>query len=73
MILTPWVGFISPIPSRYSLWSVVIAAATTATIAFPWRDRGWRFVLLTPFALFFPAMIASDLLAHLLFNGCVLY
>lgn len=73
MMLSPWVFFLRPAGSPIVLALPLLVGAGAMLLLYrDWRDL-WLLYLLAPVALYFPAMIVSDTLAHTLFNGCVLY
>jgi hypothetical protein len=73
LVLASWIGFLSPMRTRdASVTTLAFGAIVPALLLYGWRSRISGAVLL-PVILFVPAMFLSDLLAHNLFNGCVLY
>ncbi len=73
MIISPWIFFLWPVQTpSVLLLPLLVGGAVAALVYQDWRDT-WVILLALPLGLFFPVMFLSDFLAHILFNGCVLY
>lgn len=73
MILASWSGFVEPMPTCTSTLITLSSGFIAALIGLRADLTGAIMALTLPLLLYFPVIFSSDVFAHALFNGCVLY